>query len=263
MEFRSRAVSAHPRELFTAVVGDVCDDIGLRGRFLPPHILPLGGRLASVMAGRAMPVLEQDVNVEPADGSQFGRMLEALDSLRPDEIYVSIGATRPYALFGELMSIAAMKRGAAGVVATAMCAIRRRFSNSDFRFSAAAAMRLTSAAVAWWSIPSRRSIWANCAFPPATFWWGIPTVSFPSRRSGRGSVQPGARESSKREWGEGGIGARYVGIAGVSTFRSVLNRSQSGDYCKTPAPRQRSQSRESATTSPAYWKSAPRSASAG
>ena len=79
-------------ELFTAVVGDVCDDIGLRGRFLPPHILPLGGRLPSVMAGRAMPVLEQDVDVEPADGSQFGLMLEALDSLQPDEIYVSIGA---------------------------------------------------------------------------------------------------------------------------------------------------------------------------
>jgi regulator of RNase E activity RraA len=103
-------------ELFTAVVGDVCDDIGLRDRFLPPHILPLGGRLQSVMAGRAMPVLEQDVDVEPADGSQFGLMLQALDSLQADEIYVSIGATRPYALFGELMSIAAMKRGAAGVV---------------------------------------------------------------------------------------------------------------------------------------------------
>ena len=103
-------------ELFTAVVGDVCDDINLRGRFLPPHIKPLGGRISTVLAGRAMPVLEQDVDSEPTDGSQFGLMLQALDSLQADEIYVSIGATKPYALFGELMSIAAMKRGAAGVV---------------------------------------------------------------------------------------------------------------------------------------------------
>jgi regulator of RNase E activity RraA len=103
-------------ELFTAVVGDVCDDINLRGRFLPPNIKPLGGRISTVLAGRAMPVLEQDVESEPADGSQFGLMLQALDSLQPDEIYVSVGATKPYALFGELMSIAAMKCGAAGVV---------------------------------------------------------------------------------------------------------------------------------------------------
>src|SRR5438105_6127296 len=104
------------RELFTAVVGDVCDDLGLRDRFLPPLITPLGGRLPAVMAGRAMPVLEQDLDGEPANDSQFGLMFEALDSLQMDEIYVSIGATRPYALFGELMSITAMKRGAAGVV---------------------------------------------------------------------------------------------------------------------------------------------------
>jgi regulator of RNase E activity RraA len=43
-------------------------------------------------------------------------MFEALDSLQLDEIYLSVGATRPYAQFGELMSITAMKLGAAGVV---------------------------------------------------------------------------------------------------------------------------------------------------
>ena len=103
-------------ELFTAVVGDVCDEIGLGDRFLPPTIRPLGGRIATVMAGRAMPVVEQDVEVNAPGASQFGFMFEALDSLQADEIYLSAGATRPYALFGELMSITAMKRGAAGVV---------------------------------------------------------------------------------------------------------------------------------------------------
>jgi 4-hydroxy-4-methyl-2-oxoglutarate aldolase len=101
-------------ELFTAVIGDICDEIGLGARFLPPAIRPLGGRLSGVMAGRAMPVLEQDIDTP--EQIAFGVMFEALDSLRADEIYLSVGATRPYALFGELMSITAMKRGAAGVV---------------------------------------------------------------------------------------------------------------------------------------------------
>jgi 4-hydroxy-4-methyl-2-oxoglutarate aldolase len=103
-------------ELFTAVVGDICDEIGLGDRFLPPAIRPLGGSIATIMAGRAMPVIERDVD-PPAPGEHsFGLMFEALDSLQDDEIYLSAGATRPYALFGELMSITAMKRGAAGVV---------------------------------------------------------------------------------------------------------------------------------------------------
>jgi regulator of RNase E activity RraA len=101
-------------ELFTAVIGDICDDIGLRDCFLPPAIRPLAGRISKVMAGRAMPVVEQDIDSPDADS--FGLMFEALDSLQPDEIYLSVGATRPYALFGELMSITAMKRGAAGAV---------------------------------------------------------------------------------------------------------------------------------------------------
>jgi 4-hydroxy-4-methyl-2-oxoglutarate aldolase len=103
-------------ELFTSVVGDICDEIGLRDRFLPPAIRPLGGRSSTVMAGRAMPVIEQDVETESPGTTEFGLMFEALDSLGPDEIYFSAGARRPYALFGELMSITAMKRGAAGVV---------------------------------------------------------------------------------------------------------------------------------------------------
>jgi len=52
------------RELFTAVVGDVMDTLGLRHQFLPPRIHPL--RDDMVVIGRAMPVLEADVFVERA-----------------------------------------------------------------------------------------------------------------------------------------------------------------------------------------------------
>jgi regulator of RNase E activity RraA len=108
-------------ELFTAVVGDIMDQLGARRQFLPPRIRPL--RDDMVVIGRAMTVLEADV--WPDEGGRrknrlldkpFGLMLEALDDLRPREIYVCSGASPSYALWGELMSTRAIKCGAAGAV---------------------------------------------------------------------------------------------------------------------------------------------------
>ncbi|MGH2346526.1 MAG: RraA family protein, partial [Chloroflexota bacterium] len=80
------------RELFTAVVGDVLDVMGLRRQFLPPTIRPLDD--AMVVIGRAMPVLEADVLVagqpesdDPRD-RPFGLMFRALDDLAPGEVYL-------------------------------------------------------------------------------------------------------------------------------------------------------------------------------
>lgn len=100
------------RLLYTAIVGDVMDTRGLRHQFLPARCQPL--REHMVVAGRAMTVLEVDVFHEP--DPPFGRMLEALDSLRPNEIYVATGCPPRYALWGELMSTAARARGATGAV---------------------------------------------------------------------------------------------------------------------------------------------------
>jgi regulator of RNase E activity RraA len=109
------------RELFSAVVGDVMDKLGLLHQFLPPRLRPL--RDDMVALGRAMPVLEADVFTEaetnsgnPALAKPFGLMLEALDDLRANEIYICTGASPRYALWGELMSTRAMKLGAAGAV---------------------------------------------------------------------------------------------------------------------------------------------------
>ena len=108
-------------ELFSAVVGDVMDKMGLTRQFLPPDIQPL--RDDMVVIGRAMTVLEADVFAEqtpdsanPLMSKPFGLMLEALDSLQPHEVYICTGATPHYALWGELMSLRAMKCGAAGAV---------------------------------------------------------------------------------------------------------------------------------------------------
>ena len=109
------------QELFTAVVGDVMDKMGLLHQFLPPRLQPLRDDMVTI--GRAMPVLEADVFTEAVTNSNnpimakpFGLMLEALDDLKPNEIYVCTGGSPRYALWGELMSTRAMKLGAAGAV---------------------------------------------------------------------------------------------------------------------------------------------------
>jgi len=109
------------RELFPALVGDVMDAMGLLTQFLPPQIQPL--EAAMVVIGRAMPVLEADDTGGEGPGRAgevlnrpFGLMLRALDSLKPGEVYICTGSSPTYALWGELMSTAAQKRGAAGAV---------------------------------------------------------------------------------------------------------------------------------------------------
>jgi regulator of RNase E activity RraA len=109
------------RELFTSVVGDVMDRMGLFHQFLPPAIKPL--RDDMVVIGRAMPVLAVDVFEERVTGTAnklmekpFGLMLEALDDLRPNEVYVNTGSSPRNALWGEMMSTRALKLGATGAV---------------------------------------------------------------------------------------------------------------------------------------------------
>ncbi|TQM09103.1 RraA family protein [Pseudonocardia kunmingensis] len=68
-----------------------------------------------VVVGRAMPVLIADVF-----GPQrrpFGRLTEALDQLRPGEVYLARnGDAVPAAAWGEIMTVTARVRGAAGAV---------------------------------------------------------------------------------------------------------------------------------------------------
>ena len=107
-------------ELFVAAVGDVLDTMGWQHQFLPPGIAPLEKSMRIV--GRAMPVLEADVvndgtrSAGPLSGKPFGLMLEALDDLKPGEIYIATGASLRYALWGGLMSTRARHLKAAGAI---------------------------------------------------------------------------------------------------------------------------------------------------
>jgi regulator of RNase E activity RraA len=104
------------RELFTCVVCDVMDKMRLTHQYLPPAIRPL--REEMILIGRAMPVSTGDVFQEEIEESAkpFGLMLEALDELRRNEIYVASGSSPRNALWGELMSTRALKLEARGAV---------------------------------------------------------------------------------------------------------------------------------------------------
>ena len=109
------------RELFTCVVGDVMDKMELQHQFLPPQIQPLSPNM--IVVGRAMPVLSVDVFTEKIAGTAnklmdkpFGLMLEALDDLRKNEVYVNTGSSPRNALWGELMSTRARILGCRGAV---------------------------------------------------------------------------------------------------------------------------------------------------
>jgi regulator of RNase E activity RraA len=108
------------RELFVAAVGDVLDKIGLQRQFLPAAVKPIDPSM--VILGRAMPVLEADIFSETTSGrghltdKPFGVMLEALDDLKSNEVYICAGGSPRYALWGGLMSARAMTCGAAGAV---------------------------------------------------------------------------------------------------------------------------------------------------
>ncbi len=107
--------------LFPAVVGDILDTMGLLHQFLSPGIRAL--RSDMVVCGRAMPVLETNCFAAnepdgrlPLSRKPFGLLFEALDGLRPHEVYVATGCAPQFALWGGLMTTRAQHLKAAGAV---------------------------------------------------------------------------------------------------------------------------------------------------
>jgi 4-hydroxy-4-methyl-2-oxoglutarate aldolase len=109
--------SAVRRNLYTAVVGDVLDHMGQHLHFLPPQVRPL--RPDMVVVGRAAPVVVRD---DPGSGGdRFGKLLEALDALRENDVYITEGTSSNFSLWGELLSTRATHLKAAGAVLNGYC----------------------------------------------------------------------------------------------------------------------------------------------
>ena len=98
--------------LYTPVVGDILDSLGLFHQFLPPGIGPMEAH--HKVLGRAMPVLMMDVYGHQE--KPFGLLTQALDDLHRGEVYIAGGAMRRSANWGEILTCAAKARGAVGAV---------------------------------------------------------------------------------------------------------------------------------------------------
>ena len=99
-------------ELYTPVVGDILDALGKYHQFLPQPVQPM--RESMIVAGRAMPVLMIDVH--GPQKKPFGLLTEALDDLKPGEVYIAGGGDMRCAYWGELLTATARTRGAVGAV---------------------------------------------------------------------------------------------------------------------------------------------------
>jgi regulator of RNase E activity RraA len=97
--------------LSTSLLGDALDAVGRHHQFLPQPVRPLAPEMR--LAGIAMPVVE---TAELDADKPFGLMFEALDSLRPGEVYLAGGEILPCAMWGELMTKLAQERGSPGAV---------------------------------------------------------------------------------------------------------------------------------------------------
>ena len=105
------------KDLYSAVIGDILDQMGHYHQFLPMAVQPI--REDMVVCGRAMTVKEEDLPVigEPIPTEPtLGHMLDALDDLKKNEVYLCSGSSPDYAVVGELMCTRMQVLGAAGTV---------------------------------------------------------------------------------------------------------------------------------------------------
>src|SRR5215471_9400285 len=99
--------------LYTAVVSDALDQLGVRNQSMREYLRPLHARCT--FAGWARTISCADVYYIPDD--PYAREIEAINSLLPGEVaVVGTGKSTRNAPWGELLSTAAKARGARGAV---------------------------------------------------------------------------------------------------------------------------------------------------
>ncbi len=102
--------------LFTAVVSDCLDAIGIRSNVLQPHVRPLFPEARTAGFAATARCVEVD-RVPEREEDLYRGLLETVDRLRAGDVLV-VSRSRA-AVWGELLATAAAYRGARGVVADA------------------------------------------------------------------------------------------------------------------------------------------------
>jgi regulator of RNase E activity RraA len=102
--------------LYSAVVADVLDRLGVRSNVMAPRIRPLDRR--TKLAGFAATVHCVEVDAAPADREDWYKgELQAVDALKRGDVMVVSTCRGCY--WGELLATASRHRGARGIVADA------------------------------------------------------------------------------------------------------------------------------------------------
>ena len=115
MAFDDRFFAEGRRRLYAAVLSDVLDAMGLPDHALDVAIRPLDP--AAVLFGRARTGLYRDVYQVAPHENPYAVEIALVDDLRPDDVAVfDCGGSQRYAAWGELLTTAALARGAAGAV---------------------------------------------------------------------------------------------------------------------------------------------------
>lgn len=122
------------RTLYAAVVSDALDDLGIREQAMAEYLRPVGSKVT--LAGWARTIICMDVY--HVDGDPYGMEIEGVDSILPGEvIVVATGGSRRNAPWGELLSTAAVARGARGAVIDGLVRDVRRIQELGFPVFAA------------------------------------------------------------------------------------------------------------------------------
>jgi regulator of RNase E activity RraA len=102
-------------QLYSAVLSDVLDDMGLRHQAMAPRVRPLDDTLVLVGVARTGQFREVD-GVAPGE-NPYELEMAIIDDLRPGDVMVfGCDGSDRIAPWGELLSTAARQRGAAGAV---------------------------------------------------------------------------------------------------------------------------------------------------
>lgn len=117
------------KNLYTAVVSDSLDQLGVRNQAMREYLRPVHSRCTC--AGWARTIACSDVYHIPPD--PYAIEIEAVDSLLPGEIAV-VGTQKSLrnAPWGELLSTAARARGARGAIVDGLVRDVRKIEEIDF-----------------------------------------------------------------------------------------------------------------------------------
>lgn len=112
MTYTKECLDRIQKELNTAVLCDILDDLGYRHQAMAGNLYPLEEDYKLV--GVARTVLAYDVFEQPKQA--YATEIEAVDALRPGDIAVCVNRSCSNGFWGELMTNAAIARGARGAI---------------------------------------------------------------------------------------------------------------------------------------------------